>query len=128
MVIGWLTKLVAVLAILLVGGYDAAALAIGHEAAVQDAQSAAQAAADAYQTDASLTGATQAAEQTLSGGESLLPGSLRVAPGGVVHLTLRRSVTTWLLTDLPGGRRWAAVDATATATPAPPGSSGLGAP
>lgn len=126
--IGWLTKLVAVLAILLVGGYDAAALAIGHEAAVQDAQSAAQAAADAYQANSSLTGAVQAAQGTLSGGERLLPGSLRVAPDGVVHLTLRRRVATLLLTDLPGGRRWQALDATAAAAPQPPGSSPLGNP
>lgn len=120
MVIGWLTRLVAGLALLGLVGFDAASLAVGHVGVIQDAQAAAQAAANAYHSTPTQGAALSAAEAALgSGQESVEPASLRINANGQVTLTVRRHIVTLLMADIPGLKAHTFVYATVTAGPSP---------
>ncbi|MHB8339817.1 MAG: hypothetical protein ACYDB7_01420 [Mycobacteriales bacterium] len=115
-----MTRLVAVLAVVALVGFDAVSLAVGHVGAVEDAQLAVQAAANAYHTTPTQSAALAAAEAALgSGDESVEPASLRFGAGGQVTLTVRRHVVTLLMADIPGLKTHTFVYATVSASPSP---------
>lgn len=110
MVTGWLTRLVATIAILGVIAFDAISVAGAHFQASDDAQTAAQAAVTAYhQAGGTESGAVQAAEQALPGGDTLVKGSFQIEPDGSVSLRVRRTAKSLLLHLWSGTRSWAVV-------------------
>lgn len=101
MVIGWLTKIVIALVLLGVVGYDGISIAASRAGAPDDAASAAQAAATAWQHTHNLATAEQQAAAALTSTEKLVPHSLTVAPNGTVTLRISRSVVTLVASHLP---------------------------
>jgi hypothetical protein len=97
-VLGWLTKLVVVIAIVGVAMFDALAIGAAHLGATDDASTAATAAAADYRTSHNVQSAYNAAVDTLpSSSESLPPKQFVIAPDGTVNLVLVRTTTTLLV-------------------------------
>ena len=94
-VLGWLTKLVVVIAIVGVALFDTLSIAAARLGATDDADTAAEAAVTAYHSSHNVQEAYQAAVDTLpSDSESLPPQQFVVQPDGSVSLVLRRTTTT----------------------------------
>lgn len=102
MVLSWLTRLILGLALLGVVGYDGIAIGASHAGASDDATGAATDAALAWQRSHDVTRAQRAAQAALTRTESLVPGSLSIAPNGHVTLTIHRTVDTIVASHLPG--------------------------
>lgn len=97
-VIGWLTKLVAVLAIIGVMAFDALSIGAAHVSATDDADSAASAAQTAWAAKHDVQTAYNAAAASLTNpSEQVLTRGFAVDPDGTVHLLLRRTVSTTLV-------------------------------
>ncbi len=110
-ILSWLTRLVAGLAITAVVGFDALSIGVAHVSAMDDANSAATAASVAWRADhGNLDATLQAAQGSASQhGETVLPASLHVDADGTVHLRLERDATTLLVRHLGPLRSWATV-------------------
>lgn len=118
MLIGWFVRLVVVLGLVAVVALDTVTVAAAHLGTVDDANAAARAAASAFHAAGSLPVATQAASAALgSHDEQVVPGSVRVLPGGLVSLQLRRTVRTIVLHDIPGLARLATVQVAGRGSP-----------
>jgi len=117
MVTGWLARVVAVLAVLGVMGFDGISVASAHFSARDDADSAAQAAADAYHTLGTVNAAVAAAEQQLPKGDSLVPGSFQIQATGAVSLSVRRTAKSLVLHMFSQTRSWAVVTEAGSADP-----------
>jgi hypothetical protein len=100
-VIGWLTRIAVVLALLGVVGYDGISIAASRVGAPDDADSAAQAAATSWQQSHNFTTAEAQAAAGLTSTEKLVPHSLTIAPNGAVTLKIRRTVTTIAASHIP---------------------------
>lgn len=112
-VIGWLTRLVVVLAVVGVIGFDAVSIAVAHVNIVDDANSAVQAASLSWQSAHNIETAYQAAEAALPPGEEeVLPTSFAIAADGTVRLTVRRTVRTLIVRHLGSLSRWDVVTTT----------------
>ncbi len=96
-VLGWLTKLVIVLGVLGLVGFDAIAVAQAHIQAEDRAGTAARAAADSYQTSRSTQQAYDAALATVVDGDTIETSTFAVAADGTVSLRLHHHATTLLL-------------------------------
>ena len=114
-VIGWLTKLVAVLALAGLIGFDLVSLGAGRLRAEDQAQAAARAAVRAYGGPLDLQASYEAAlgEVLLEGG-TIDPASYSVAPDGAVTLTLSSTAPTLLLHRVPVLASYADVERTVT--------------
>jgi hypothetical protein len=110
-ILGWLTRIVAGIAIVAVVGFDALSIGVAHVSAVDDADSAAVAASAAWHANpTTLAPALQAAEGSAAEhGETVVPQSLQVAADGTVHLKLERDATTLLVKHLSPLKSWANV-------------------
>ena len=118
-VLGWLTKLVATLAVLGVIGFDLVSLGTARFQAEDHAQSAVRAANDAYAGSKDLQAAYDAAlAEVVEHGDTIDPQSFSVAPDGTITLTLHRTAPTMLVEKIAPLRPWADVERTVTATPA----------
>lgn len=122
-VLGWLTKLVVVLAVLGVIGFDLVALGVGRLQAEDRATAAARAAAGAWSGDKDVQAAYEAALARLAeegGGvdDTIDPGSFTVAPDGTVTLTLRHTAPTLIIEKVAKARPWATSSVTTSAKPA----------
>jgi hypothetical protein len=118
-VLGWLTKLVVVLAVLGVLGFDAISLGRARFQAEDHAQQAARAATETYRTGKDLQAAYEAAlGEVLQHGDTIDPQTFTVAPDGRITLTLRMTAPTMVIEKIPPARKWADVDVTVTARPA----------
>ena len=118
-VLGWLTKLVVVLAVLGVVGFDLISLGTARFQAEDHAQSAVRAASAAYRTPADLQAAYDAAyAEVVEHGDTIDATTFSVAPDGTVTLTLRRTAPTLLVEKLGPVRDWADVSRTVSARPA----------
>lgn len=102
MVVGWLTRVIVVLSILGILGFDGIALGVGHFDADDDGTRAAQAAATSWKQSHDIDAATTAAINSLGGSETLVPGSLTITPDGTAHMKVRRKVTTLVVRYIPG--------------------------
>jgi hypothetical protein len=99
-VIGWLTRLTVTLAVLGVLLFDGAALLVGRVSTADNADTAAQAAADAYSSTHSYKTSLLAA-QTAAGADEVVPNSLRIAPDGSTAVALHRSLSTLVVRHVP---------------------------
>lgn len=118
-VLGWLTKLVATLAVLGVIGFDLISLGTARFQAEDHAQSAVRAANEAYGSSKDLQTAYDAAlAEVVQHGDTIDPQTFSVAPDGTISLTLHRTAPTMLVEKVAPLREWADVERTVTATPA----------
>jgi hypothetical protein len=96
-VIGWMTKLVVVFAIIGVLGYDGIAVGVGHLSTADDAGNAAQAASQTYQSSHNVNTALASAQAVLKVGEALDASTFSIEPDGTTSVTLTRTVHTLVL-------------------------------
>lgn len=117
-VLGWLTKLVAGLAILGLIGFDAISLGLARFQAEDHAQVAARAASADFRSSKNLQAAYDAAlAEVAEYGDSIDPQSFTVTPEGAVTLTLHRTASTMIVEKIGPLRDWAEVSRTVSATP-----------
>ena len=118
-VLGWLTRLVAVLAVLGLIGFDAISLGLARFTAEDHAQAAARAAASTFaQTHTPQAAYDAALGEVVAHGDTIDPASFTTAQDGAVTLTLSRTAPTLLLERVPPLRDWAQMSATVTGRPA----------
>jgi hypothetical protein len=115
-VIGWLTRIAVVLALLGVVGYDGISIIASRVGAPDDADGAAQAAASAWQQSHNFGAAEQQAAASLTSTEKLVPHSLTIAANGTVTLKIRRTVSTLVASHLPDIRKATAFVTTGSAS------------
>ena len=114
-VLGWLTKLVATLAVLGLIGFDAISLGSTRFQAEDHAQSAVRAASETYKSSKDLQAAYDAAvAEVVEHGDTVDPTSFAVTPDGTVTLTLRALAPTMLVEKVAPLRDWAQVETTVT--------------
>ena len=119
-VLGWLTKLVVLLAVLGVLAFDGIAITVNNVTAEDDANTVARAAADAYHTTHDVQAAYNAAlEAVPNSRDSLLPRRFSIDPDGTVHLVLRRETRTLVVHHISALRHYEITDADGDATPLP---------
>lgn len=94
-VIGWLTRLIVVVAIVGVVLFDVVSITAAHIGAEDDASQAATAASADYRANHNVQSAYNAAVESLpSSSETVLTRGFVIDPDGTVHLRLRRTVKT----------------------------------
>lgn len=117
-VLGWLTKVVATLAVLGLVSFDAVSLGAAHFRAEDSAQRAARTAAGNFSGTKSLQAAYEAAlDEVLDSGDTIDPASFTISPDGSVTLTLRHETATLLVEKIPPLRSYAVIDRTVTGRP-----------
>ena len=116
-VLGWLTKLVVIIALLGLVGFDLIAVGQAHLQASDRATTAARAAADSYQTSRNTQAAFDAAYATLVDGDTIDTSTFTVGPDGAVSLRLRHQAVTLLVEKIGPLRDQATVVATGEAQP-----------
>lgn len=120
-VVGWLLRLVVLLGAMAVVGYDGMSVAVTRMATADDADAAARQAAATWaetrSVDAAYTDAVRRAR--LGDPAATLPADgFLVAQDGTVHLVLRRTAPTVVLSRVDRLRRWADVEETGSGRPA----------
>lgn len=119
-VLGWLTRVVAVMAVLGLFGFDAISMASTRVTAEDHAQLAARAAAESFEQTQGLQSAYDAAlREVTASGDTIDAPSFRAAADGTVTLTLHRVAPTLVVSRIPPVRDWARQSATVTTLPAP---------
>lgn len=93
-VLGWLTKLVVILSVVGILGFDLIAIGQAHIQASDRAGTAARAAAEAYSSSKNVQTAYDAAFATLTDGDTIPPTTFVVAQDGSVDLRLNHSAVT----------------------------------
>ncbi len=117
-VLGWLTKVVATLAILGLMGFDAMSLAVARVQAEDSAQQAVRAASTSYSTTRDLQAAYDAAVARVgASGDTIDPAGFTVTPEGAVTLSLRREAPTLLVEKIPQLREYSVTTRTVTGGP-----------
>lgn len=118
-VLGWLVKLAAVLLLVGLAGFDAISVGVAHLNGSDDANTAASAAAQQWQTSHNLDQTLLAAENAITNpDEQVLPQSLSVAANGTVTLSLRRKTTTLLMYRIGPLKKYTVIIAKGEASPA----------
>jgi hypothetical protein len=121
-VLGWLTKVAVVMALLGVVGFDLISMGAGRLRAEDDAQEAARIAVTSFKNDKDLQRAYEAALAHVVAegavGSTIPPESFSVAPDGSVTLTLWHTAPTLVVEKVPPARGWATASATVTGRPA----------
>jgi len=117
-VIGWLTKLAVVMAIVGLALFDSLSIGAAHLGATDDASTAAEAASADFRTTHSVDAAYKAALDTLpSDSESIPPSTFTVSSDGTVNLVLRRTTTTLVAHRLGFLKKYSVVVVHGQATP-----------
>ena len=117
-VLGWLTKVVATLAVLGLIGFDAVSLGAARFRAEDSAHQAARAAAESFSTTKDMQKSYEAAlDEVLDTGDTIDPAGFTISPQGAVTLTLRHEAATLLVEKIPPLREYAVVTLTATGRP-----------
>lgn len=112
-VVGWLAKVAVLLALVAVLGFDSLAIGLGHLDGTDNADTAATAASDTWQSTHDLNAAyATAVSSAAAAGETVLPASFRVEPDGTVVLSVRYHVRTLLVRLIPPLRPLTVVTAT----------------
>jgi hypothetical protein len=115
-VVGWLTKLAVVLAVLGVLLFDTASLLVGRVSVADHADSAAQAAADSWHQQHSYQAALLAAQDS-AGSDEVVRNSLVIAADGATTLALHRDVQTLVVRHVPQLHAFTSVTGTGNARP-----------
>ena len=109
-VVGWLTKLVLVLGLLGLVGFDAAGVGVATVSTQDVANNAAREASETYLSSRdtrSVDAAYDAADvYVTANGGTLVPESFRVEADGTVFLTVHKSATTLLLYRIGGLKKF----------------------
>lgn len=105
-VLGWLTKLVVVLGVLGLVGFDGVSLAQARFQAADRATTAASAAADDYKVNHDLQKAYNAAFATVTGNDTIETKTFQVAPDGTVTLRLHHQAATLLVGRIGALKHW----------------------
>ena len=114
-VLGWLTKLIVVLSLVGLVGFDLVSLGASQLRAEDHAQAAARAAVDAYTGPADLQAAYDAAlAEVLPDGDTIDPQSFAFTSEGAVTLTLHMTAPTLLLDKVSALREHTRVQRTVT--------------
>ena len=114
-VLGWLTKVMAVLAVLGVIGFDLISLGTSYFQAEDHANTAARAASDAHRAGSNIQAAYDAAlAEVVEHGDTIDTDSFAVGPDGRVSLTLRRTAPTLIMEKVGPLREIAEVKRTVT--------------
>ena len=114
-VLGWLTKLVVVLSLVGLIGFDLVSLGASRLQAEDAAQAAARAAVQAWTGPKDLQAAYDAAlGEVLTDGHTIDPASFAFSPDGTVTLTLRSTAPTLLVRKVPALEQYADVERTVT--------------
>ena len=106
-ILGWLTKLVVVLSVLGVLGFDAVSLVQARFQASDRAATAAGAAAAEYATSKDVQKAYNAAFATTVDNDTIETGTFKVASDGTVDLRLHHEATTLLVQRISPLRKYA---------------------
>jgi hypothetical protein len=114
-VLGWLTRLVAVLSVVGLIGFDGLSLAQARFQAADRATTAATAAATNWATSKNLQAAFNAAYATAQDGDTIETSSFSITPEGLVSLRLHHTATTLLLHRVGPLRHFAEAVQTGTA-------------
>jgi Flp pilus assembly protein CpaB len=117
MVTSWFARLTLIFAIFAVFAFDGISVLAAHFSASDDAQTAAQAAAAAYQHNGLIGPAVVAAEAALPKGDKLVPGSVQVTNTGTVSLKVRRTARSLLLHMTSETKKWSVVTESGSADP-----------
>lgn len=113
-VVGWMTKVVVVAAIVGLVGFDGISVGVGHFTTSDAAANAAQAASQNYEQRHDVQTAFTAAAATLNSNEELLVKGFSITADGTTTLTVANTVKTLLLERTSQTKGWAVVTATAT--------------
>lgn len=116
-VLGWLTKLVLIISVLGVIGFDVISLGQARLKAADRATTAAQAAASSYASTKDVQRAYDAAFATLTDGDTIETQTFTVRPTGVVELRLHHTGTTLLVEKIGPLKKYAEAVATGTGRP-----------
>lgn len=118
-VLGWLTKLVVVLALFGVAAFDSLSIAVARVSISDDAVAAAQSAADNYRSSHDVQAAYNAAVAALSDKphDTIPTDSFGVDGTGTAHVVVHRSATTLVLFRIHPLAHYATVTAAADAHP-----------
>jgi hypothetical protein len=116
-VLGWLTKLVATLAVLGVIAFDGISLVQARVQASDRATTAAAAASDEYRASHDVQKAYNAAFATLTGDDTIETKTFRVTQDGAVKLRLHHVGTTLLVQRIGPIKHWAEAVETGAARP-----------
>lgn len=118
-VLGWLTRLTVVLAVLGVLGFDAVAVGVGRLNAEDRAQAAARAAVRTLGETSDVQRAYEAALAEIDPlTDTIAPTSFLPATDGAVTLTVTRTSPTLVVEKVGPLRSWATSSATVTGRPA----------
>ena len=115
-VLGWLTKLIVVLALFGLVAFDGLSVVTTRFSAEDHANTAAAAAAETWKSGHDLQKAYDAAVATVEPGETIEPTTFRVAADGGVSLVLHRDAKTLWLTKVSALAHLAKVRANGTGT------------
>jgi hypothetical protein len=115
-----LTRIIVLLAVLGIVGYDGISIAASHAGAPDDANGAASAAASSWLQSHNLTVAEQSAASSLTDTEKLVPHSLVIAADGSVTLRIQRTVHTIVASHVPGISKTTTFTTRGSAVPATP--------
>jgi len=119
MVLGWLTRVALVLAVVGVLALDAFAWASARVGSQDSAERAGRAAASTWQQTGQLQRSYDAAlAQVVASGDTIDAASFTAAPDGAVTLTLRREAATLVLHRVPPLRHLTRLSTTVVARPA----------
>lgn len=113
-VVGWMTKLVAVAAVVGVVGFDGISVGVAHLSTTDDANNAVQAASQSYERQHDLQQAYTAARGAINAHEEVLVKGFAIQPDGTTTLTIVNTVKTLLLERTSQTKGWAVVTVTAT--------------
>ena len=118
-VVGWLTRIVVVLAVVGVIAFDALSVAAGAVGTADDADTAALAARDTWEQTHDVQQAYNAAVESLSdkADDTVLANSFAIDDKGTVRLKVRRTVTTLVLHRIGPLRDLAVVVESGSASP-----------
>lgn len=117
MVVGWLVKLAAVLTIVGIVGFDGISLAVARLNSQDDANSAASAAAAAWQQTHDVQRAYDAATESAGTHETVNAKTFSIDANGTVHLTLTRTATTLVMYRLGPLKKYTVVTVHGEADP-----------
>ena len=117
-VIGWLARLIVVVAIAGVVLFDVISITAGHIGAEDDASQAATAASADYRANHSVQSAYNAAVDSLpSSSETILTHGFVIDSDGTVHLLLRRTIKTVLCSHIGPLKHFDSVTVSGEASP-----------
>ena len=113
-VLGWITKLAVVTAVVGVIGFDAISVGLAHLSTADDAANAVQAASQNFESTHNLQLAYNAAVKTMKPSESLEVKGFAIQPDGTTSLTVTNTAHTLLLEHSSKTGKLAVVTASAT--------------